>query len=353
MKNKLCVLVLGVGGNIGQGILKALSICDIPHRVIGACVNPLGVGLYTTDRSYLSPYHDDPHFLTWLLTVCEDEKVDVILTGVEPVLFFLANHADEIRDKTGSIVVTSEPEKLLIANDKYKTCQWLKNQGFPFPRFALSDDLSATAALIAACGWRLIAKPRFGRGGNGVFHIQDESALIFVQSQRDYLIQEYIGDETSEYTVGCFNDQQGKCGGVIVMKRELLEGTTYRAEVGVFPDIRDAAERIVTALQPKGPCNLQMRLTKEGVPICFEMNMRFSGTTPLRARFGFNEVKAALALFALGKKEIDLPLITQGIALRYWNEVYINQHAHAELSSTGKLRDPQQFNLLFERYGQP
>ncbi|NOG51580.1 MAG: hypothetical protein HND48_20760 [Chloroflexi bacterium] len=36
----LTVLVLGVGGNVSQGILKALALSTLPVRVIGACVGP-------------------------------------------------------------------------------------------------------------------------------------------------------------------------------------------------------------------------------------------------------------------------------------------------------------------------
>jgi hypothetical protein len=48
----LGVLVLGVGGNVSQGILKALALCTLPVRVIGACISPLSLGLYTADRAY-------------------------------------------------------------------------------------------------------------------------------------------------------------------------------------------------------------------------------------------------------------------------------------------------------------
>ncbi len=76
------------------------------------------------------------------------------------------------------------------------------------------------------------------------------------------------------------------------MRRDLLEGTTYRAEAD-FPEIRREAVRIAEALKPMGPSNIQLRM-HGGRPVCFEINIRFSGTTPIRARLGFNDVEAAL-----------------------------------------------------------
>ena len=41
------VLVLGVGGNVSQGIVKALrQIEDIPIKIFGVCVSEKSVGLY-------------------------------------------------------------------------------------------------------------------------------------------------------------------------------------------------------------------------------------------------------------------------------------------------------------------
>jgi carbamoyl-phosphate synthase large subunit len=69
----------------------------------------------------------------------------------------------------------------------------------------------------------------------------------------------------------------------------------------------------------------------EGRPTCFELNVRFSGTTPIRAHLGFNEVDAALRHFVLGEPVPELPRVESGTALRFWDEVYVDDAAIAEL----------------------
>ena len=71
----------------------------------------------------------------------------------------------------------------------------------------------------------------------------------------------------------------------------------------------------------------------------------------MRARLGFNEVEAALRHYVLGEDIDELPIVTKGIILRYWNEVYIDPHAYEALRMSGKLDDPHQFNLSVEDYG--
>ena len=343
------ILVLGVGGNVSQGILKALSVCGLPFRVIGSCVSSRAFGLYTVDKAYISPPANDPTFLDWLLKVCEVEHVHAVLSGVEPILAVLAREAAKIRDTTGAICIVSRPECLAIGDDKLLTCQWLQAQGFRFPRYAASENEECVNALVRG-GYPLIAKPRHGKGGHGVFTVNSDEELQAAMGRKGYVIQEYLGDASQEYTVGCFSDSEYRVGGAIVLRRELLDGTTFRAEVGLFPAVREEAIRIAEALRPMGPCNLQMRVHR-GVAVCFEINIRFSGTTPIRTRFGFNDVEATIRHFVLGQPVLNLPIVTQGIALRYWNEAYVDPQAVTELDCRLQLDEPRRYVTKFEDYG--
>jgi len=341
---------LGVGGNVSQGILKALAISRLSCRVIGACVSPLSFGLHTVDRAYVSPLAADPTFPDWLVRTCRDEQVHAILSGVEPVLKVLSREALRIRTETGAIPIASSPECLAIGGDKLVTCQWLERHGLAFPRYADAADTVAVNALVEASGYPLIAKPRHGKGAEGVVEVRQEADLQLAVARPGYVIQQYLGVAGQEYTAACFSDCDAKVRGSIVLRRELLEGTTWRAEAGDFPVVRQEAVRIAEALRPMGPSNIQMRLDR-GRAVCFEINVRFSGTTPMRARLGFNDVEAALRHYVLGEPPADLPLVTRGIALRYWNEAYPDPEAVAELDRNSSLDRSVGFQTAIEDYG--
>src|SRR5207244_11100230 len=95
---------------------------------------------------------------------------------------------------------------------------------------------------------------------------------------------------------------------------------------------------------------VQLRVVEER-PVPFELNVRFSGTTPVRARFGFNEVEAALRHFVLGQDDVDLPRVTSGVALRYWNEMHVAEPAVEQLRCEGRLPDPSRFPVEVEDWG--
>jgi carbamoyl-phosphate synthase large subunit len=345
----LPVLVLGVGGQVGQGILKAIALSTLPVRVVGACIGPHSAGLYTTETAYISPSADSPAFVPWLIDTCAREGIRAVLSGVEPVLRTMAAHRAAIEAATGAVCIVSAPEVLAIGDDKLLTCQWLETHGFNAPRCVSSDDRAGLERLVSKVAYPLIAKPRAGKGGQGVHLVNNAAELDCVRTRSDMVVQEYLGNADSEYTVGCFVDNGGRVCGSIAMRRRLQQGTTIFAEIGEYPIVREEAERIVAALRPVASCNVQLRI-HEDRPVAFEVNVRFSGTTPMRARFGFNDVEAALRHYVLHEPVGTLPRITDGLAVRYWNEMYVSREAFEMLSRDGFLKNPRAFSFTVEEF---
>ena len=54
----------------------------------------------------------------------------------------------------------------------------------------------------------------------------------------------------------------------------------------------------------------------------FEINARFSGTTPMRMHFGLNEVELSLRKLLLAE-DIRQPEVRNGIVLRYLEEMFV------------------------------
>ena len=57
------VLVTGIGGNVGQGILRNILANDFKVRLVGTDILRVSAGNYLCDRVYKVPYGVDPKYI--------------------------------------------------------------------------------------------------------------------------------------------------------------------------------------------------------------------------------------------------------------------------------------------------
>lgn len=338
------VLVLGVGGNVSQGIITALRLSGIPVKIIGACISEESLGLYFCDKAYISPYAGSPDFISWYVDLCIKEKIDITFSGVEEIVEALERNREVLKDLK-TVFISSSLECLNIGNDKYLTCRWLESNSLNYPLYASSDNSKEIDRLRDRASYPLIAKPKRGKGSAGIIKIDNERALSLIPRD-NYVIQECLGDVDNEYTIGCYVNKRGVLDDMIVFKRYLRYGTTFKAEIVHDSEIIEECTRICSAFHPVGPLNIQMRKHK-GKPVCFELNVRFSGTTAMRARWGFNDVAAMLNEYILGRPT-NLHPYDSGIAYRYFNEAYINPMMKSRLTEVGYVQDVSAYSNFKE-----
>ena len=107
----------------------------------------------------------------------------------------------------------------------------------------------------------------------------------------------------------------------ICLRRTLKNGNTQLAFSEKTNDIDKYIKMITSTMKPYGPINFQLQLTERG-PVIFEINPRFSGTTPIRSLFGVNEVEALIeALMSTGLKGKYRK--KEGVVVRYFENQFI------------------------------
>lgn len=326
------IIVTGAGAVLGQGIIKSLRSASFPCHIVALDPNPLSVGLYWADQAMIIPMATDPAYVQAIEDILEREKPDAVLVGTDVELaIFAANRADwEKRFDTHILV--SNPEVVEIADDKYATAQFLKRNGLSYPQSAMADDRDELEQLVADVGFPLIVKPRRGARAVGVSQVHDRDDLEQTISGRtDLVVQQMAGSDDQEYTAGVlFFDNEVKAS--IVLRRDLRDGNTYRAYADDYPECHAYVHAMAKALKPYGPANFQFRIDKQGVPRLFEINARFSGTTPMRALFGFNEVDMSLRKLLHGD-DIENPVVKKGVVLRFLEERFVE---YTDIAKVGR-----------------
>lgn len=332
------VLVTGAGALVGQGALRLLRQMKRKVHLVTADPDHRAAGHWLGDVAHTIPLARDPRFIPELERLCRAEQIELLFVGTDVELgLFAANKARFA--ELGTKVVVASPRVVEIADDKWLTAQFLRENGFPFPRSALANDTEACRALARDAGFPLFAKPCRGARSVGARVVKTSAELeALLSPSSDLIVQEYLPDDPGEFTAGAVGAVDGSIGGVVVLRRDLRDGNTFRA----YHDGSDRYEariaQIAKALGVEGPSNFQFRV-KNGEPVVFEINARFSGTTPLRALFGFNEVEAIVENVLTGAP-IARPPLRAGAVLRVWSDVFVQPQQLSGFAANGRLDRP-------------
>ncbi len=293
------VLVTGIGGVVGQGILRNLRKESFDIALIGTNVTAVSAGNHLCDAVHVVPYAYDPTYVETMRGIIEREGIDLVIPSTDYEVHYLML----AQSRLPAVVAASPAEVSRICLDKYHTWQALSAHGLPFAASCLPSEYSGQFA-------RTVVKPREGRGSRNI-HVDPPSPRDF---RDDYLVQEYLDGE--ELTTSFYVRIDGTLHGMITFVRELEQGNTAKAEVVDRHDaqLRPMIEALVARFPFRGSCNLQTRATLDGI-IPFEINCRISGTNSVRSQFGFRDVAYTVQEYLL-QQVPDAPQITHGSAIR-------------------------------------
>ena len=317
-KSKPVICITGVGGGVGQSIIKALYSSD--YKIVGLDSELLAAGLYSVPIAYKIPYADDDQYIDKLLDICAKVKCKLLFPGLDAELSKLSINRDKFR-KAGTTVVVSRPDVINICDDKLLTYNFINKLNLPtVPTYHLPLFLKHSYKIK----FPVIIKPKTGGArSKNVFLLKTMKQLKSVITINNlnlnkFVVQQYIkGDE---YTCGTIN-LDNKHLGTIVMRRILRDGDTYKCFIEQNPAIEAIIKKAIYVLKPFGACNVQLRITNN-IPYIFEFNARCSGTTAARALAGFNEPHL-IADYLIHHKKISYNIKPMTI-LRYWKELTVS-----------------------------
>lgn len=316
------VLVTGIGGNVGQGVLRNIRSLDLGITILGTDISSFTAGNHLCDFTYQVPYSYDENYIPTIQKIVEKENVQLIIPTTDYELYFLSFHQSVLTAK----VVASNPEIAQKYLDKYLTYQHHKKLNIPFSKSWLPSEFEFETD-------DFIVKPREGRGSRGI-SINPENPKSFSD---DYIIQPL--HKGTEITTAFYVKRDGSFHGLFTMERELTNGATSKSKTVRKYD-GQLEEIIMKMIETKGligSINLQSIVTDNGEIIPFEVNCRISGTNSIRHNLGFQDVKYTIQEYLLDQEPDEIKPI-DGIAVRLlYDVIYPNALDESELNNNKAL----------------
>ncbi len=324
---KINVLVTGAANGVGQSIVKSLKISKLKLNIIPCDIdnkNPLN---YRFNKYIIFPKVENKNSLNKVIKIIKENKAKILFVGSEYEIYFFSKNKSLIEKKTNCIIAVCPEKTIKIANNKFRTSLYLKKINVEGPKTFKCKSLKEAIKKSKKLKFPIYIKPSEGTSSKNTFYCKNllelKSIFYFVKKP---IIQEFIGKGMStinnnEYTCSYFVDKKGKNIGPFIAKRNLKFGTSWEIEIIKNIKIKKLMEKICKNLEVCGSINVQFKEKGNKIyPI--EINSRFSGTTSIRANFGFNEPEMFIKNYYLDK-DISKIKIRYGKVYRYIEEVFV------------------------------
>ena len=334
----------GAGAPGAPGIIRCLQQ-DQRIRITVADADKNATGQYLNADFVVIPKAEDENFIPSLLNICRERQIQILMPLVTRELFPLAKHRDEF-EKYGTRVLVSSHEAILLANDKSKCYQFLREKNISVPKFFVVKTIEQFQLVAKQLGWpenEFCFKPSVSNGSRGFrivsnkvdgfdllfnykpnsTYIRYEDAVRILSSKTfpELLVSEYLPGE--EYSVDCLAFH-GEARLILPrLRKKMVNGISVQGEFVQDEFIIEHCRRILQALQLHGNIGIQVKRNAEGKALLLEINPRVQGTIVAGLGAGVN-----LPLLAV-KQELNLPMATEELQVkwgtkfsRHWTEVF-------------------------------
>ena len=277
------------------------------------------------DKYVVTPLIYDKDYIPFLLNYCRNNKIKAVISLFDIDLPVLAKNKEKF-DEIGVKLIVSDKEVIDICNDKWKTYNYLSENGFNTPKTYLSLKNAQKALSENKVTYPLIVKPRWGMGSIGVFEANNgkeleilynkvletiRSSYIKYESDVDItnsvIIQEKIDGQ--EYGLDIINNLNGEyINTVVKQKYAMRSGETDCAITVDAPQIKEVGKKLSEKLRHIANLDVDVFVKNDKVYI-LEMNARFGGGYPFSHMAGVNLPKAIVGW--LSGKKVDSSLFVE------------------------------------------
>jgi len=293
--NSLRVLITAVGGDLGQALVKALRLSELPIEIHGCDMNELGIGSAFVDYYHVvPPAKDMTNYIRALDSLCKSLRIQVVVPGSEPEIDVLSKLGSPPTLPCGTVIVCHESQWIATYGDKLRCREALKGKVDLAP-YADGTDRKAVEQLVAEVGFPVVVKSRRSSGSRSLRVANNYDQLQTYLSEIPLsLVEKYIDASGGEFSAGAFACDQFDM--VIVFKRELGPGgCSWYAETSDDKEVVQYVKSIARPIHLRGSINIQVRKSREGVRL-LEINPRFSSLVAARAICGFKDLEWAIRL---------------------------------------------------------
>lgn len=274
------VLLLSVGTR-NQLIRYFRQAVGKQGRVLAADCSPFAPALYEADAYFIIPRVNAPDYRERLEEICRTERVDAVLSLIDPELSGLAQNRQRL-EALGTRAIVCDYEQCERCLHKDRLYRWMLEHHYPCVRSWLTLQEFITDLQAGKASFPVFVKPMAGSASDAVCRVTSREMLDALFALRsDWMIQEMMDAE--EIGADVYLDlDTGKVVSVFTKKKLVMRaGETDKAVSFRDPVLTALLERFCTENGFRGPVDIDLFRGKDGQYYISEVNPRFGGGYPL------------------------------------------------------------------------
>ena len=291
-------------------------------NVVATDMSELAPAIYEADKYYIVPRMTEPGYLDVILDICKKEKIDGVLSLIDPELSLLAKNKDKF-EAVGTTVVGSSYELCEMSLDKYEMYEWLKNHNYKCAKSYMDKDEFYTDVEAGKANYPVFVKPARGSASIAISKVYDKETveLLFGHDER-LMIQEYLNGQ--EIGADVYIDMvSGEIVSIFTKKKlKMRAGETDKAVSFKDDKLFDLIKKFVSEAGYRGQIDIDI-FDINGEYYISEVNPRFGGGYPHAYESGCDHMKLILSNLQGKCNKKSISIYKDGIYMLKYNEVKI------------------------------
>lgn len=315
------ILVLSVGtrNKIIQYFKKELQG---KGKIIATDMSRLAPALYEADAFYIVPRMTEPGYIEKILEICRTEKIQGVLSLIDPELSLLAENQDRFA-AIGTCVIGSDYEICERSLNKWEMYQWLKEHHYHCAKSYVDKEEFFKDIEKGQAKYPVFVKPVCGSASIAISKVYDRETIeLLFQHNEGLMIQEYL--EGQEIGADCYIDMiSGKLVSVFTKKKLVMRaGETDKAESFIDQKLNELLGAFAEEMGYRGQIDIDV-FEKDGTYYISEVNPRFGGGYPHAYECGVNHMKLIVNNLEGKENSKQEPGYDEGIYMMKYSEIHI------------------------------
>lgn len=244
-----------------------------------------------TSFSFIKNITQEIELKEYLSKVIKEKQIDVLLPVSFSLIRFISKYKATFLELNLHIILAT-PERLDIANSKWKLSVFLEKNQLPVPKTFLLKNIKLNE--LSGFNYPLLLKPLSNWNGNEILKINNSVDLVnslqIVNKDKEYIIQEYIIGQDFCVNVLC---KQGEIMAFTMQKGILPHSNPFQPHLGcefIYNEkLYAIIEQVILKLNWSGVANFDIRYNKEENQFyIIEINPRFWGSLEASTSVGVN-----------------------------------------------------------------